>query len=42
MKPIYELAEALSRETGLSYSKKKYGVIFPIDENLIKKLGVKE
>jgi len=37
---VYELAESLSRETGLSYSKKKNRVIFPKDENLIKRLGV--
>ena len=41
-KPIYELAEALSRETGLSYSKKKNRVIFPKDENLLKQLGIEE
>ena len=39
---VYELAEGLSRETGLSYSKKKNRVIFPKDENLLKHLGVKK
>jgi len=39
---VYELAKSLSRETGLDYSKKKNRVIFPKDQNLIEKLGVKE
>lgn len=39
---VYELAEDLSRETGLSYSKKKNRVVFPKDELLLKRLGVKE
>jgi hypothetical protein len=32
---VYELAELLSRETGLSYSKKKNRVLFPKDQKLI-------
>jgi len=39
---VYELAELLSKETSLSYSKKKNRVIFPNDPKLIKLLGVKE
>ena len=39
---VYELAEGLSRETGLSYSKKKNRVIFLKEGNLLKHLGVKE
>ncbi len=39
---VYELAEDLSRETGLDYSKKKNRVIFPKDEKLLKQLGLKE
>lgn len=39
---IYELAELLSRATGLSYSKKKNRVIFPKDPELLKLLGVNE
>lgn len=39
---VYELAELLSRESGLSYSKKKNRVIFPNDPALLKLLGVKE
>jgi hypothetical protein len=39
---VYELAEALSRETGLDYSKKKNRVIFIKDEKLLKQLGLKE
>ena len=38
---VYELAEVLSRETGLDYSKKKNRVIFPKDPILLKLLGVK-
>jgi hypothetical protein len=39
---VYELAEGLSRETGLSYSKKKNRVIFPRDEVLLERLGLEE
>lgn len=39
---VYELAEDLSRETGLSYSKKKNRVIFLKDEKLLKQLGLEE
>jgi hypothetical protein len=39
---VYELAEGLSRETGLDYSKKKNRVIFLKDEKLLKRLGIKE
>ena len=39
---IYELAERLSSETGLSYSQKKNRVIFPKDPKLLKLLGVNE
>ena len=39
---VYELAEGLSRETGLDYSKKKNRVIFPKDEILLKQLGIGE
>jgi hypothetical protein len=39
---VYELAERLSKETGLNYSKKKNRVIFPKDPKLLKLLGVKE
>ena len=37
---VYELAEALKRETGLDYSKKKNRVIFLKDERLLKLLGL--
>jgi hypothetical protein len=37
---VYELAEALGRETGLDYAKKKNRVIFPKDERLLRLLGV--
>ena len=37
-----ELAEALARETGLDYSKKKNRVIFPKDEGLLRMLGIQE
>jgi hypothetical protein len=37
---VYELAETLSRETGLGYSKKKNRVIFPREEALLKRLGI--
>ena len=39
---VYKLAEDLSRETGLDYSKKKNRVIFLKDEKLLKQLGLKE
>ncbi len=39
---VYELAELLSRETGLSCSKKKNRVLFPKEPILLKLLGVKE
>ena len=39
---VYELAEALARETGLEYSTKKNMVIFPKDEKLLKVLGIKQ
>jgi len=39
---VYEQAELLSKETGLSYSKKKNRVIFSRDPGLLKLLGVKE
>ena len=38
---VYELAELLSTETGLSYSKKKNRVNFPKKTELLKLLGVK-
>jgi len=37
---VYELAESLSRETGLEYSKKKNRVIFPREEKLLARLGI--
>jgi hypothetical protein len=37
---VYELAEFLSEQTGLSYSKKKNRVNFPKDPKLLKALGV--
>jgi hypothetical protein len=37
---VYELAELLGKETGLSYSKKKNRVIFAKDLKLLKVLGV--
>jgi hypothetical protein len=37
---VYELAESLTRETGLDYSKKKNRVIFPKEERLLKVLGL--
>ena len=37
---VYELAEILSGETGLSYSKKKNRVIFPKDDLLLNRLGL--
>ena len=39
---VYELAELLSKETGLSYSKKKNRVNFPKNPKLLNLLGVKE
>jgi hypothetical protein len=38
---VYELAESLSRQTGLVYSKKKNRVIFPKEPELLKLLGVR-
>jgi hypothetical protein len=37
---IYDLAEALSRQAGLEYSRKKNRVIFPKEERLLKLLGL--
>ncbi len=37
---VYELAELLSKETGLDYSKKKNRVLFPKDSALLKVLGI--
>jgi hypothetical protein len=37
---VYELAEALAKETGLEYSKKKNRVIFPKDAGLLNLLGL--
>jgi hypothetical protein len=37
---VYELAELISKETGLSCSKKKNRVNFPKDPNLFKLLGI--
>jgi hypothetical protein len=39
---VYELAELLGRETGLSYSKKKNRVNFPKDPRLLELLGLDE
>ena len=39
---VYELAELLRKETGLSYSKKKNRVNFPKVPELLKLLGVKD
>ena len=39
---VYELAESLSKQTGLDYSKKKNRVIFPKEGMLLKRLGIKE
>lgn len=39
---VYELAELLSQETGLSYSKKKNRVLFPKDPKLLDLLGIRE
>ncbi|HKJ38282.1 MAG TPA: hypothetical protein VJ972_05875, partial [Anaerolineales bacterium] len=38
---VYELAELISKETGLNYSKKKNRVNFPKEPNLLKHLGLK-
>jgi hypothetical protein len=38
---VYELAELLSQETGLEYSKKKNRVIFPKVGKLLEQLGIK-
>ncbi len=37
---VYELAEGLSAQTGLDYSKKKNRVIFPREERLLEVLGL--
>jgi hypothetical protein len=37
---VYELAEALARETGCTFTKKKNRVIFPREEKLLKLLGL--
>ncbi len=37
---VYELAEALARQTGLDCSKKKNRVIFPKDEKLLRLFGL--
>ena len=39
---VYELAEFVSKETGLHYSKKKNRLIFPKDPTLLKLLDIKE
>jgi hypothetical protein len=39
---IYELAELLSKESGLSYSQKKNRVLFPKDPKLLELLGIAE
>ncbi len=39
---IYELAELLSKATGLSYSQKKNRVLFPKDPKLLQVLGIEE
>jgi len=39
---VYGLAESLSGETGLDYSKKKNRVIFPRDRALLERLGIEE
>src|SRR5512138_1429123 len=39
---VYELAELLSKETGLDYSKKKNRVIFPKEPRLLKLFGIGE
>jgi hypothetical protein len=37
---VYELAELLAKETGLDYSQKKNRVIFPKDDELLRRLGL--
>jgi hypothetical protein len=39
---VYELAELINKETGLSYSKKKNRVIFPKSPKLIQLLSIEE
>ena len=39
---VYELAEVLSKETGLSYSKKKNRVNFPKTPEVLKLLGIEQ
>lgn len=39
---VYELAKDLSKDTGLSYSKKKNRVVFPKDDVMLKQLGLEE
>ena len=39
---VYELAELISKETGLSYSKKKNRVIFSKESKLLELLGITE
>jgi hypothetical protein len=39
---VYELADYLEKETGLDYSKKKNRVIFPKEDELLKRLGINE
>ncbi|HEX5836434.1 MAG TPA: hypothetical protein VFY26_01295 [Anaerolineales bacterium] len=39
---VYELAELLAKETGLDYSKKKNRVIFPKNDELLRRLGLDE
>ena len=39
---VYDLAELLSKETGLNYSKKKNRVNFPKDPKLLELLGINE
>jgi hypothetical protein len=38
---VYELAELISKETGLDYSKKKNRVIFPNDPKVLRLFGLK-
>ena len=39
---VYELAENLSKQTGLDYSKKKNRVIFSKEKSLLKQFGIEE
>lgn len=39
---VYEMAELISGETGLSYSRKKNRVLFPKDSKLLKLLDIQE